>query len=82
VVDETALFQVLSENKIAGAALDVYRWEPVPSDCPLLDLENVLWTTHNAGGAAEFLLQECHDVLANIAKVERGDKPQSLVFAP
>ena len=79
IVDENALFKVLSEKKIAGAALDVYRWEPVPSDCPLLDLDNVLWTTHNGGGAGEFLLQECCDVLANIGSKERGEDPRYLV---
>lgn len=76
IVDEKALFKVLRENRIAGAALDVYRWEPVPADCPLLDLDNVIWTTHNGGGAGEFLLQENHDVLANLARVERGEKPE------
>ena len=79
IVDENALFKVLSEKRIAGAALDVYRWEPVPSDCPLLDLDNVLWTTHNGGGAGEFLLQECYDVLANIARKDRGDNPKYCV---
>ena len=79
IVDEKALFKVLKENHIAGAALDVYRWEPVPADCPLLELDNVLWTTHNGGGAGEFLLQENHDVLANLARVERGEKPEFLV---
>ena len=82
IVDEEALFQVLSQNKIAGAALDVYRWEPVPSDCPLLDLSNILWTTHNAGGAGEFILQENHDVLANIARVSRGERPEYLIEHP
>lgn len=82
IVDEEALFQVLSENKIAGAALDVYRWEPVPSDCPLLDLSNILWTTHNAGGAGEFILQENHDVLANIARISRGERPEYLIELP
>ena len=82
IVDEEALFQVLSENKIAGAALDVYRWEPVPSDCPLLDLDNILWTTHNAGGAGEFILQENHDVLANIARVSRGERPEYFIEVP
>lgn len=79
IVDEEALYEVLSQGKIAGAALDVYRWEPVPADCPLLELENILWTTHNAGGAEEFLLQEVHDVLANIARVVRKEEPEYLV---
>jgi phosphoglycerate dehydrogenase-like enzyme len=78
-VDEEALYQVLSEKKIAGAALDVYRWEPVPSDCPLLELDNIIWATHNAGGAGEFILQENRDVLANIAHIERGENPEFLI---
>lgn len=79
IVDEEALYEVLSQGKIAGAALDVYRWEPVPADCPLLDLDNVLWATHNAGGAEEFLLREVHDVLANIARFIRKDEPEYLI---
>lgn len=82
IVDEEALFEVLSRNKIAGAALDVYRWEPVPSDCPLLDLENILWTTHNAAGSGESSLLGSRDILANIARVARGVKPEFLVEVP
>src|SRR5579871_5843316 len=37
VVDEAALAKALRENWIAGAALDVYETEPLPSDSPLRD---------------------------------------------
>jgi glyoxylate reductase len=37
VVDENALARALKENWIAGAALDVYEQEPLPSDSPLRD---------------------------------------------
>ncbi len=37
VIDETALAHALKENWIAGAALDVYEKEPLPSDSPLRD---------------------------------------------
>jgi len=37
VVDEGALARALKENRIAGAALDVYEKEPLPSDSPLRD---------------------------------------------
>jgi glyoxylate reductase len=37
VVDENALAKALKENWIAGAALDVYEKEPLPSDSPLRD---------------------------------------------
>ncbi|MGE5208796.1 MAG: 2-hydroxyacid dehydrogenase [Alphaproteobacteria bacterium] len=39
VVDENALAKALRENIIAGAALDVFKEEPLPSDSPLLDPE-------------------------------------------
>jgi len=37
VVDEQALYRALIDNKIAGAALDVYEKEPLPAESPLLD---------------------------------------------
>jgi phosphoglycerate dehydrogenase-like enzyme len=54
VVDEAALAQALRENRIAGAAVDVYTLEPAPADNPLLKLEGeaasrLLLTPHVAG---------------------------------
>src|SRR6201993_4556856 len=39
VVDEGALAKALKEKVIAGAALDVFEKEPLPTDSPLLDPE-------------------------------------------
>ena len=44
VVDEKAIYQVLKDNKIAGAAIDVFEQEPYQG--PLADLENCLLTSH------------------------------------
>ena len=79
IVDEVALYDALTSNHIAAAALDVYRYEPVPPDCPLLELDRMIWTPHMAGGEPEFLLREVEDVLANIARVSRGEDPLGLV---
>jgi phosphoglycerate dehydrogenase-like enzyme len=54
VVDEAALAQALKENRIAGAAVDVYSIEPATPDNPLLKLEGeaasrLLLTPHVAG---------------------------------
>jgi len=49
VVDEPALIQALREGWIAGAGLDVFVQEPLPSDSPLWGMENVILTPHIAG---------------------------------
>ena len=81
IVDEEALYEALKSGHLAGAALDVYRYEPVPPDCPLLDLDNVLWTPHISGGEPEFMLREVEDVLANIARTLLGETLSGLVSA-
>ena len=48
LIDEPALIEVLRENQIAGAALDVFETEPLPSDSPLLTMDNCLLAPHNA----------------------------------
>jgi phosphoglycerate dehydrogenase-like enzyme len=46
IVDEAALLETLQARKIAGAALDTYSQEPLPSDSPLRKLDNVVITPH------------------------------------
>lgn len=48
-VDEGALLRALREGWIAGAGLDVFEEEPLPSDSPLYDLENVILSPHVSG---------------------------------
>ena len=42
IVDEEALFRAIQEEKIAGAALDVFGQESIDPEHPLLGLDNVL----------------------------------------
>ena len=81
LVDEQALYENLTTGHVGGAALDVYRYEPMPPDCPLLTLDNVLWTPHIAGGEPDYMIVETEAVLSNIAKVVRGETPDNLVTA-
>jgi D-3-phosphoglycerate dehydrogenase len=45
IIDEKALYEVLKQDKIKGAALDVFEKEP-PEGSPLLELQNTLFTCH------------------------------------
>ncbi len=46
VIHEAALISALQEERIGGAALDVFEEEPLRADSPLWDLENVLISPH------------------------------------
>ena len=46
IVDETALLETLQQNKIAGAAIDVFSVEPLPVDHPFRKLDNLVLTPH------------------------------------
>jgi phosphoglycerate dehydrogenase-like enzyme len=52
IVDENALLRSLREGRIAFAALDVFREEPLPPDSTFWDLPNVLINPHSASTVA------------------------------
>ena len=74
VVDETALAQALTDNRIAGAAVDVYSIEPATADNPLLQLKGevasrLLLTPHVAGvtrQSAAFLFKVSWENVQNV----------------
>ncbi len=53
IVDEKALVDASRARRIAGAGIDVYDVEPIPSDHPLLTLDNVILTPHLGYATAE-----------------------------
>ncbi len=76
IVDEEALYDHLSEGKIAGAGLDVFRKEPPSPDHPLFRLENFIGTPHIAGGTHEAMRRMAMTCAEEILRVFRGERPK------
>lgn len=53
VVDEAALIDALTNGSIAGAGLDVFEVEPLPSESPLRVFANVILGAHNGSNTRE-----------------------------
>jgi phosphoglycerate dehydrogenase-like enzyme len=71
-VDEPALIKALSENRIRGAALDVFDQEPLPQGHPFYSMENVLLSPHCADHTPEWLDDAMQFFLAQLEKFRAG----------
>ena len=79
VVDEKALAQALRDKRLAGAALDVWEEEPVNSDNPLLQMENVIATPHAAYYSSAAVAQIPRRCGEEVACVLTGQRPRNVV---
>ncbi len=78
VQEERALFEALTRGKLRAAGLDVWEEEPVPADNPLLNMENVVATSHLAGVSEQANRNIATTVAAEILRVLRGERPRVL----
>lgn len=68
IIDEKALYSVLKEHKIGGAACDVFVEEPLKPSNPLLTLDNFVATPHLAANTEEALRNVGMAVVKGILK--------------
>ena len=81
IIDEAALAQALKEQKIGGAALDVFAEEPISMINPFIGMttENLILTPHVAGATNESKMRIISAAIRNIVKVLNGEKPDFVV---
>ncbi|KAI0850619.1 hypothetical protein F5Y00DRAFT_34327 [Daldinia vernicosa] len=75
-IDEEALADALEQGKIGGAALDVFKKEPLPKDSRLWGAPNLLVSPHAAGGRP----QDAEQLIAyNLRRFLAGQELRNLV---
>jgi len=91
-INEKAMYNALKENKIKGAAIDVwYNYpksrdplerapEPIyPSEYPFQELNNIIMTAHRAWSTDYFWGEFSQSLIQNVNKFIRGEKPDNIV---
>ena len=76
MVDYDALYELLRDKKIMGAAIDVFPVEPLPEDYPLLTLDNCTITTHRAGDTVNAYSESPAMLMVDYELYLAGKKPR------
>ncbi len=79
VVDADALEAALRRGHLRGAAVDVFADEPLPRESSLWTTPNLVITPHVAGVVHDYLERATQLFLENLARIERGEPPRTLV---
>ncbi len=79
VVDSAALAEVLRGGQMAAAALDVFDPEPMPVDCPLRGMDNVVVSAHVASCSLKAARKLREGVAGTVARAIRGEPLPNVV---
>jgi len=79
VIKEKELYEALKEDKIKGAALDVFEQEPPTADNPIFELENVLVSPHNAALTDKALVAMATQSAQGVLDCLNNKKPKYIV---
>jgi D-3-phosphoglycerate dehydrogenase len=71
VIDEPALVEALRERSLAGAALDVFEIEPLPSESLLRTLDNCLLAPHNSNSSPAARTRVHESTIVNLLRALR-----------
>jgi len=79
LVDERALIEALRERRLAGAALDVFEEEPLPSTSPLWSMSECVVTPHVSGLGPRYWERAMEQFTANLRRFVAGEPLANVV---
>jgi D-3-phosphoglycerate dehydrogenase len=82
IVDEAALFDALTEGRLAGAGLDTFAEEPTKADHPLFTLDNVIVSPHGAAAPIECEVRSAARCIQNVLDAFDGTLDREMVVNP
>jgi len=74
MIDHVALNKALQSGKIAGAALDVFPTEPLPSDAPIYVMPHTIITPHTAGASPRYSERAAGIFITNLKALLSGER--------
>ncbi len=81
IINEDALADALKSGKIAGAAVDVFMSEP-PTECPFINLDNVVVTPHLGASTEEAQVNVAVAVAEEVISVLNGGQARNTINIP
>jgi phosphoglycerate dehydrogenase-like enzyme len=72
IVDEAALARALAEERLGGAAVDVFEEEPLPAASPLWSAPNCIVTPHVAGLTRDYMGRVAAILIENVRRLDAG----------
>lgn len=79
IIDESALLEALLSKELAGVGLDVFEDESGGLDKRFLDIPNAILTPHIAWNTPDAVDSLHREVVDNVVRYLRGERPQSIV---
>jgi len=79
VLDLEALARVMAGGHLAGAALDVFKEEPLARTHPIFDVPNVIFSAHMAGHSNESQARMGLMNIENCEQVRAGQRPKNII---
>ncbi len=79
LIDQDALYDALSENRIAGAAADSSTPEPLPNDSKFWKLDNMIITPHCSGKSPTTYMRQFSVFRDELRRFSKGEKLKNLI---